>query len=118
MRMSETVAHFVMTDRLLNVVGLLTLMNQARRAEVATAQKSHSTKANQRSNLQRPRVVAMGRIRRKSPKKSPLKAVSTLNCHRHLHYHLHHLRLRHLRLFHLLYLLPCLHHQNLSQLEF
>jgi len=118
MRMSETITHFVMTDHLLNVVGLLTLMNQARRAEVATAQKSHSTKVNQRSNLLRPRVVAMGRMRRKSPKKSPLKAVSTLNCHCHLHYHRHHPRLRHLRLFHLLYRLPCLHHQNLSQLEF
>jgi len=118
-RMSETVAHFFTTDRLLNVFGLLILMKQARRAEVATTQKSHSTKANQRSNLQRPRVVAMRRMR-KSPMKSPLKAVSTLNCHRHLHYRCHHRRLHHLHLHlcHLLYRLPCLHHQNLSQLEF
>jgi hypothetical protein len=59
MRISETVAHFVMTDRHLNVLGLLTAMKQSRRTEIAAAQKSHSTKANQRSNLQRPRVVAM-----------------------------------------------------------
>lgn len=97
MKISETVAHFVMTGRLLNVVVLLTRMKQARRAEVATTQRSHITKANQRSNLQKSRVVAMGRMRRKSPKKSTLKAVSTLNCHHHLLflYHRHHHRRRH-----------------------
>ena len=41
MRISETVAHFVMTDLLLNVLGLLTTMKQSRRTEMAATQKSY-----------------------------------------------------------------------------
>jgi len=119
MRISETVVHFVMTDHLLNVLGLLTAMKQSRRTETAAAQKNHSTRANQRSNLQRPRVVAMGRPRRKSPKKRKLRALIALSCHRHRRHHHHHrLHRRHLHLCHLSYHLHCLHHQNRSQMEF
>jgi len=118
MRISETVVHFVMTDHLLNVLGLLTAMKQSRRTETAAAQKNHSTRANQRSNLQRPRVVAMGRPMRKFQKKRQLRAL-TLSCHRHPHYRRRRrLHRRHLHLCHLSYHLHCLHHQNRSQMEF
>lgn len=119
MRISETVAHFIMTDRLLSVLGLPTAMKQPRRTEMSTTQKRHSTKANQRSNLQRPRVVvAMGRLRRRAPKKRQPRALSTLSYHRHPHYHRPHRLHRHRpHLCHLLYRLPCLHHQNQNQME-
>uniref|UniRef100_A0A0A9DYA2 Uncharacterized protein n=1 Tax=Arundo donax TaxID=35708 RepID=A0A0A9DYA2_ARUDO len=63
MRISGTAAHFAMMDHCLNIVGLLTVMKQARRAEVLslipTTKKSHNRKVNQQSNLQRPRLVTM-----------------------------------------------------------